>query len=218
VKHGTLRALPHRYKCQKADRANHAGEYCHPHSEPSGPVQVRISVSKRRDKLQNTEPQGDDTERDVCFHPSGCVLVLGNDVSDVPRSKNESLRGQPGRESSGEIQPSRRQSECVFYGKRRIESAIWTTSYRQCSLRRSPPTRNDLSTGKPYFWRLSVNTRSIRRLPVACGGIFQCQPPLTRGYKRHQSIRRISPNLEHSLRTGGAAIEAVPPDIIPFPR
>jgi hypothetical protein len=37
-------------------------------------------------------------------------------------------------------------------------SAIWTASYRQGSLEKSPPARNKLSTGNRYFWQVSVNT------------------------------------------------------------
>src|ERR1700680_1905292 len=37
-------------------------------------------------------------------------------------------------------------------------SAILVGFYRQYAVKRSPPERNDLSTGNRYFWRVSVNT------------------------------------------------------------
>src|SRR5258708_2813508 len=63
-------------------------------------------------------------------------------------------------------------------------SAIWTASYRQCSLERSPPAQNDLSTGNRYFWRVLVNTPCLRGR--GCGtGIQECfanNRPLLRGH------------------------------------
>jgi signal transduction histidine kinase len=40
-------------------------------------------------------------------------------------------------------------------------SAIWTAYCRQCFLERSPPARNELSTGNRYFWQVSVNTLDV---------------------------------------------------------
>jgi hypothetical protein len=46
-------------------------------------------------------------------------------------------------------------------------SAILVGFYRQYAVKRSPPERNDLSTGNRYFWRVSVNTPGISGIALS---------------------------------------------------